>query len=140
MKYVVGLCFDESMTSVVLIHKKTGPECVIGKLNGLGGKVEESEDSLHAMVREFSEECGILTKTSDWFNFLTIIHNEEPIDFFCTKTQKVWQAITTESETIEIISVPDALSRDNLMPNLRWIISFLCDPSVVHYMGTIYYR
>lgn len=46
--------------------KKARPAWQAGKLNGLGGRVEEGETPVDAMVREFREESGIHTKPKDW--------------------------------------------------------------------------
>lgn len=43
--YVVGFAFDANRRHVVLIQKGRGPEELIGKLNGVGGKIEAGESS-----------------------------------------------------------------------------------------------
>lgn len=48
--YVVGFLFNNDMTKIVLIHKNR-PYWQIGKLNGVGGKIEEYESSFNAMIR-----------------------------------------------------------------------------------------
>lgn len=68
VRYVVGFCFNPSMTHVALIEKLK-PEWQKGKLNGVGGKVEDGETAGHAMVREFYEEAGVCI--ADWLHFHT---------------------------------------------------------------------
>jgi 8-oxo-dGTP diphosphatase len=43
-QYVLGFLFDPSQKDVVLI-KKLKPEWQKGKLNGVGGKIEEGESA-----------------------------------------------------------------------------------------------
>ena len=57
-RYVLGFAFDEEMESVLMVEKQHGPAINIGKLNGIGGKVEGGESMDAAMVREFKEETG----------------------------------------------------------------------------------
>ena len=58
-EYVAGFLFSPAGTEVVLVHKKKGPGVVVGKWNGVGGKVELGEAPLPAMIREFKEETGV---------------------------------------------------------------------------------
>lgn len=50
-QYVLGFLFNENLTKVVLVRKKR-PEWQCGLLNGVGGKIEDGEPPLDAMVRE----------------------------------------------------------------------------------------
>lgn len=61
--YVLGLAFTNTG---VLMVKKNRPKWQEGLLNFVGGKVEDEEYSLFAMIREFKEETGIETKEEDW--------------------------------------------------------------------------
>lgn len=54
-RYVVGFLFWENQ---VLLTLKDHPEWQRGKWNGVGGKIEEGEDSVQAMTREGNEEIG----------------------------------------------------------------------------------
>ena len=52
--YVMGLIYDD--IGRVLLIKKNHPKHQVGKWNGVGGKIEEGENSLQAMPREIKEE------------------------------------------------------------------------------------
>ena len=65
-EYVLGFAFDARLSTVLLIQK-TKPEWQCGKLNGVGGKIEEGETPLQAMEREFEEETRF--KGFDWIPF-----------------------------------------------------------------------
>lgn len=56
--YVLGFAFDCDKESVLLVEKRKGPKLNHGKLNGIGGKVENGESAIEAMCREFKEEVG----------------------------------------------------------------------------------
>lgn len=57
--------FSDDRRQVVLIRKKK-PAWQAGKLNGVGGKINQGEGARPAMVREFEEETGILVGEADW--------------------------------------------------------------------------
>ena len=68
-EYVLGFAFTPSKKAVLLI-KKARPKWQAGKLNGIGGKVEEADFDLAAtMVREFQEETCIETTRQQWWLF-----------------------------------------------------------------------
>lgn len=74
MKFVVGFAFDQLLRTVLLI-KKNRPAWQAGKCNGVGGKIEPGEGIRGAMVREFQEECGLVTQVTDWSCF----YDQRPI-------------------------------------------------------------
>lgn len=64
--YVLGFAFSPEGAAVLLI-RKTKPRWQAGKLNGVGGHVEEFDGtSQAAMAREFVEETGIETAVDQW--------------------------------------------------------------------------
>lgn len=66
-KYVLGFAFCNDY--VALIEKKRGPRGLIGYMNGIGGKIEMTDDTVKdAMVREFREETGY-QHSIDWRHY-----------------------------------------------------------------------
>lgn len=63
--YVLGFLFSPDLESVALILKNR-PAFLEGKLNGIGGHVEEDESPMSAVIREFEEETGLATAREDW--------------------------------------------------------------------------
>lgn len=61
VQYVLGFMFNEAESKVILIFKNR-PAWQAGKLNGIGGKIEEGETPIQAMNREFAEETGFIAK------------------------------------------------------------------------------
>jgi 8-oxo-dGTP diphosphatase len=57
--YVAGFLFSEDESKVVLIEKNK-PDFLKGLFNPVGGKKENNETSLEAMIREFKEETGVM--------------------------------------------------------------------------------
>lgn len=56
-KYVVAFIFTPGLTWVNLIRKNK-PQWQKGALNGIGGKIEEGESPMQAVIRELKEESG----------------------------------------------------------------------------------
>lgn len=63
VRYVLGFTFSPTFSHVLLLWKNR-PAWQAGKLNGIGGKIEEGETAEEAMAREFTEETGIVTGTA----------------------------------------------------------------------------
>jgi 8-oxo-dGTP pyrophosphatase MutT (NUDIX family) len=64
-QYVLGFAFSEDLEYLLLIEKKR-PKWQAGKLNGIGGKIDDNEEPLDAMVREFKEETTISIPPFRW--------------------------------------------------------------------------
>lgn len=86
----LGYVLSSDKRQVLLIHRNARPDDpALGKYNGLGGKLEPTEDVVEGMKRELREEAGIeateLTlrgtvswpgfgkNGEDWFGFLFVI-------------------------------------------------------------------
>lgn len=101
ISYCLGFAFNKDY--VVLI-KKTRPDHLKGKLNGIGGKVEKGELPIEAMVREFKEETGVLTGHTEWlevtrgyannFELIIFVMELDEVSFSELKTttdEQVWK-------------------------------------------------
>lgn len=130
-KYVIGFAFWRDQ--VLLLHKKKGPAYVVGRLNGVGGKIEEGEETIHAMVREFMEETGVETWPSAWEHVTTINGEDYELrvlvnflpdytDFFSISNPE------SSGETLEWLPI-DNLRTANVVPNIRWLIPLCLDQS-----------
>lgn len=129
MNYVVGFCFTQDESEVVLIEKLR-PEWQNGLINGVGGKIEPGESSVGAMVREFKEEAGVSTSEADWDCVATIESDDWwMFVFICKSDEYVRLAHTVESEQIVKIPVDD-LHQHNTITNLRWLIPMMLDDTV----------
>ncbi len=97
MKYTpvlatLGYIMSPDGKRVLMIHRNKRPDDIhYGKYNGLGGKLEASEDVVSGLSREISEESGLLVDHAvlrgtiswpgfgkngeDWFGFIFRIDN-----------------------------------------------------------------
>lgn len=74
--YVAGLLFGDVRSRVMLI-RKARPDWMRGKLNGIGGHIEQGERPLGAMCREFKEETGVTIPPDSWKKFAVLVMDEE---------------------------------------------------------------
>lgn len=132
--FVCGFAFNNGGSKVLLIEKNR-PAFQKGKLNGIGGKIEEGETIHSAMVREFKEETGLETRESYWFLFCSLNvnarqshYNEEVIiHFLGMYTDKIWQAMAMTDEQIHLVDTA-MVPKVSVIPNLNWLIPmFLYD-------------
>lgn len=124
-KYVVGFVFDSSREHILLIHKNR-PEWQKGFINGLGGKIEDGETALSAMVREIQEESGLLTLEDEWVYVGRIYSDTMNVEFFGYEYRgDTDDAQSLEDEPIEWFPVK-ALPI-NLIENLTWLIPITLD-------------
>jgi 8-oxo-dGTP diphosphatase len=124
MNYVLGFMFSVDLQRVALI-RKAKPEWQKGRLNGIGGKIEEGEMPIDAQVREFREETSYLFTT--WFPFCVVHVPRREVDTvycFCARGNLKCLATTTE-EPIVICS-SDCLPEDTI-ENLPWLVALAID-------------
>lgn len=124
-KYVLGFLFSSDLKRVVLI-RKDGPDWQVGKLNGLGGSVEDYDESwLSAMSREFREEAGI--DISDW-NLYHIMNCKDCINYvFSSINSKIDFVFTNETEVVKVYNVKDVLTQSDLIDSIKWLIPMALD-------------
>ena len=102
IKYVVGFAFSRNKTEVVLILKQK-PDWQAGKLNGIGGKIEELDQSPHhAMSREFAEETGVKIPMILWHRFAVLKGIDYKAELHCFRlfTNRIYLCKSMEQEEI----------------------------------------
>jgi 8-oxo-dGTP diphosphatase len=82
-RYVLGFCFSPTLRMVVLV-RKVFPPWQAGRLNGLGGHVEEGEEPAAAVAREFREESGY-DVVLEWRNFGRLRGPGREVYLFCSR-------------------------------------------------------
>jgi hypothetical protein len=125
----VGFAFNADLSRVVMIQKNH-PEEQAGKLNGVGGGVNDTDnDSLDTMVHEFQSEGGLITTRSDWKYVMSFINKKnKKVDVYCARSDYYMNAQTTaqpepsKTEEIVICNVNDMLKQDNLMDGVKPMI------------------
>jgi len=128
-QYVVGIIFNETRERVMLT-RKTHPEWQAGRLNGIGGHIEENEWRINAMIRETREECKGM-EFRDWNEFLHLGGNWGDVYFFyVTVSDDVFDYIfynvkvndTGEPFEQWWIKNLQLLPASDIITNMQWII------------------
>lgn len=126
-KYVLGFAYSENAESIVLIEKDR-PDWQAGKLNGVGGKIEDDDlNEVMAMVREFKEETGIDTSSTEWDCFGEMIFNNDimgggaKVFLYRLFDNKILNCETQESEKVLILDTKTCLDIPHV-PNLSTLI------------------
>lgn len=126
-RYCAGLVFSRDLSNILLIQKNR-PHYLKGKLNAVGGKVEENESPLMAMKREFTEETGVADYLN-WVSFLRlkdVLHTYEVFFFYAISDQGISDAKSIIDEPLFIVKTQDILEVSsvlNIVPNMMWITS-----------------
>lgn len=122
-EYVLGFYFSRGCTAVVLINKLK-PEFQAGKLNGVGGRIEQNETPIDAMVREFYEETGKKVDARAWTQFARLEFRDATVYCFHSIGSAVGirfgRGNSPTPEIVESCFVDELPS--HVMPNLRWLI------------------
>lgn len=134
-KYVVGFAFDENRSFVALIRKNR-PKWQEGRLNGIGGKVENGETYAEAMVREFEEEAGY--QHENWTEAFDLIGPDWHVMVYYADGVPVDDLESKTDEIVEVHPVDD-LPSDTIY-NLQWMIPMLLDNDVKKPVVIPYFR
>lgn len=125
--YVLGFAFTHTMKSVVLIEKRK-PAWQAGKLNGVGGKFENSDSNGHfAMSREFAEETGHIVEPELWHLF-EIMRFKNGAIVYCYTVQLREGALvrTMEDEVVDAYPIDDVngtlICELEIINNLNWLV------------------
>ena len=124
--YSCGFLVDENRENVLLIRKNK-PEKQKGRLNGVGGKVEDGETFRMAMEREFKEEAGMDVSSWDETVLLTGEHYE--VQFFWA-VGDLNKATSMTDEKLEIHRIDSIVGNRDVLTNLKWIIPVLFDRKI----------
>jgi 8-oxo-dGTP diphosphatase len=102
--------------------RKTKPAWQAGRLNGIGGKIEDGEPPLAAMCREWKEETG---HTYDhWDLFATIVLPDATVYFFKAIVEQLpllWN-VNDSGEPLEVHRFADVVRRTDMIQNLKWLL------------------
>lgn len=158
-EYVVGFCFDTTMEHVLLINKKR-PDWQAGKLNGIGGKIEEHEIAPGAMRREFGEETGLYIPDWEYKGVLikeladqsvpngynadvsTPVVETWSVHVFLAKSNLIHSSLNRvygeDEEVPVLITIRDLHKRVNILPTVSWFIPMIMHEHVKNFK--VYYN
>lgn len=120
MDYVVGFMFNVQRDAVLLIRKKR-PAWQDGLLNGIGGKIEENEPPICAMIREFEEEVGIKTTFKDWQLLCAYECLTGAMVYFYVAVGNINDAQSVTDEVIELVPT-NSICYQRCIDNLKWLV------------------
>lgn len=129
INYISGYVLSEDLKKVLLIRKNR-PENQAGKLNAIGGKIEDFDLSpLFAMMREFKEETGVETYEYQWQK-LDGIKREDSFNlhiFYMVDDKVLNSAKTVTDEVVNIYSLEYLFGESTsiqpiLMNTVEWAI------------------
>lgn len=120
--YVVLFLFDEEGENVLLLLKNK-PIYQVGKFNGVGGKIEESETPFNAIHRELYEETSYKDNSVPNMRLFATLNLQDGF-MFCFSgfiMNKELKSINpAESEILKIFPVKELPK--NIMPQVEWLI------------------
>lgn len=120
--YVCGFMKD-SRDRIALVRKNK-PAWQAGRLNGIGGGIEEDETAYEAMVREWYEETG--TFSDSWEHFAKLTFADAEITFFKVSVAKLpaFPSHNDIGEAIEIWDYSIVVRKDSdvMLQNLKWLL------------------
>lgn len=129
-RYVAGFCFNYERTKVALILKNK-PAWQKGFYNAIGGKIEEGEEPIEAMVREFKEETG--ADVWAWNQFVKYTGSDYEVYFFKAFSKLLESVTTTTDEVVRVFDLSlNELVGQPIIGNLDWLIPMALDINVIH--------
>lgn len=117
--YVLGLIFNKSKNKILLVEKRK-PEWMKGMWNGIGGKIEEGEKSIEAMIRETIEETTYNFTFTHTITFICPGGTVFVFKAFCTNANDQISYEQAENEELRIWPLYNLPV--TMMANLKWII------------------
>lgn len=129
--YVAGFAFSLDGEWVLLIQKER-PTWQKGRYNGVGGKIEQGETPVQAMVREFKEETDLDTTDKQWIPLIRIANTngEWEVYFFFAHLPGLEAARQTTDEALVITASSYVANNPVVLPNLRWLIPMALDVNI----------
>ncbi len=125
--YCLGFLFNIDRDSVLLIEKQK-PPWQKGKLNGVGGLIEDGENAEQAMVREFYEETGV--KLPNWECNGILSHPEMGgiVWLFRAFSDELYKCSSQTIETLHIYTLCNLirLYTTPSLNNLKFLIPLAC--------------
>lgn len=135
MNYVIGFAFCGNEVALI---RKTKPAWQAGRLNGIGGKVENGEGFPASMVREFQEETGILTERHEWSHKITMLGSDWQAEVFAMEMEHTRfdrLKTTTEEQVfrINLLAIQGMYENEELIEHIPWMLSLCRDTSGVRF-------
>lgn len=119
-QYVNGFMVNPATKQMLLIEKQR-PERQKGRWNGVGGKIELGERADTAMCREFMEETGVVTTTTDWEHTLSLEGSDFVVHFYRSFISEFPSFRQTTDESLGLYFLKSIYDTLPVLDNARWI-------------------
>lgn len=125
--HTLGFIFNPTFSKVLLVEKQR-PDWQKGRLNGVGGKIEQGEKSLNCIVREVREESNLEIQKENWAYVGEIKSSVFLMDvdvYAAIYGGNLNDAITTTNEIVgwhDIKNLPE-----KILPNINWLVPLAID-------------
>ena len=132
VRFVLGFLFDQQKKNFIGIIK-THPEWMKGKINGVGGRINEGESIADAMQREFLEETG--SSIHQWIVRGEMCCPDSHVYLLSCVARTPKEFLFVHSMTEEEVCYISAeeLPYEKILPNLAWIVPLLLDDDVTYF-------
>lgn len=126
-QYVAGFMRDAA--GYVALVRKNKPQWQAGKLNGIGGGIEQYETPHDAMCREWFEETG--NWHGVWSPVATLMFPEATVHFFKANVEALptFPSVNDIGERIEKHPYELAIRYPDTIPNLKWLLPLAFEDS-----------
>lgn len=119
--YVLGFAFDP-FGRVALIRKRDVEGAPLrNRLNGIGGKVEDGEEFVAAMRREFREETGVDIEEAKWQVLGLMVGKNWTVQMYRVEDPAVQYVKTMTDEKVNLYALHD-LNHERCGDNVRPLI------------------
>ncbi len=116
--YVAGLLFCGGDVALIT---KSHPEWQAGRLNGIGGQIDDGETPEAAMAREWREETGDASAALFWKHFATLSGLDYVVYWYTDVT--AWKFNFDNTDRDEPVGWYDSRALpDNIIDNTRWLL------------------
>lgn len=125
--YVLGFLFSSGRGRVALIRKNK-PQWQAGLLNGIGGKIEDTDESPEfALSREFKEEAGANIHPGEWEPFCKMHGDDFTVYCFKFFSDLAFESLRTCTDELVVERQVHALNYFECVSNLSWLIPMALD-------------
>lgn len=124
-KYTLGFIFNKNLDHVLLMHKNR-PDWQAGKVNGLGGKLFDGEDSIDCIAREIKEESNLDIQKERFVYIGNLSSDTFHMDVFgAVYDGSLADAQSMETEEVEWFQI-ESLPKNGI-DKLSWLIHITLD-------------
>lgn len=130
MKHYASCLLVNPQHTEMLLIQKNRPSWQAGKLNIIGGHIEENEEPIEAAIREVLEEVGFFLDPDTVRPFCrleTQTPQEAMVYFFVAEVENLNNFSQKTDEEPVVVDIDHAVDAPNVIPNLKYLIPLAID-------------